>query len=121
MAQNTRKASSRGSSAKPKKAAAARAEKKPEPESKEVQFHGLKLELPDRLPETVMFDITDIESGVQMDDPRPIFRLLRSVVGGDQFVAIRNQIEIESLPVGESVMDLMKDVLAEYGLTSGES
>lgn len=121
MAQNTGKASSRGSSAKSKKAAAARAEKKPESKPKEIQFHELTLTLPERLPETVMFDITDIESGVQMDDPRPIFRLLRSVVGGEQFVAIRNQIEIETLPVGEAVMELMKDVLAEYGLTSGES
>lgn len=125
MANTGKTAGSRGGK---KKVAAARAEAaskngKPdqEPEVKGIKYHKLELRLPDSLPETVMFDITDMEAGVATDDPRPVFRLLRSVLGPDQFVSVRNIIESENLTVGDEVIELMKDVLAEYGLTAGES
>lgn len=121
----TRKAASRGAKSKAKKpstSTAARAEtngKKDGPAI--VKFHNLELELPEKLPETVIFDITDLEAGVSMEDPRPMFRLLRSVVGPEQFLAIRHVLEAEQLSVGEEVLALMSDVLGEYGLSAGES
>lgn len=125
MAQTTRKkpAAKRGGKSK-STAVAARAEnsKKSKDEGpRKVMFGNLELELPERLPETILFDITDIEAGVEMTDPRPVFRLLRSVVGPEQFTAIRNKIAAEELSVGDEVIDLMGKVLAEYGLTTGES
>ena len=90
-------------------------------DKKTAMFGNLELELPENLPETILFDITDIEAGVEMEDPRPIFRLLRSIVGPEQFTAICNKIEADQLSVGDEVMDLMGKVLSEYGLTTGES
>lgn len=81
----------------------------------------MELDLPSSLPETILFDITEMEIGFSSDDPRPIFRLLRTLLGPQQFTAIRNKIEVDELSVGEEVVTVMQEALAEYGLTAGES
>lgn len=97
------------------KAAAARAEKKPAP--RKLTWKGLKLELPPELPDTLLFDITEMEAAG--DSGLAAFRMLRSLLGQDQFLQVRNALdrkEIEPLDIA----DLFEAVLAKYGLTSGE-
>jgi hypothetical protein len=89
------------------------------PEPPQIEWRNLVLVLPDTLPATIMFDFVELEAAG--GDPRPIFRLLRTLLdGSDQFLAVRNEI-IESDDVGEIVDELLELIFTEYGLGMGES
>lgn len=105
-----------GKTAAPDKAAAARSERKPKP--KKLTFKGLKLTLPPELPETILFDFVDLEDAG--NNPIPMFRLLKSVLGDEQFLALRHAnangtVQAEDLP------ELLEVIFGKYGLTPGES
>lgn len=110
MAEKTAKEST------PDKAAAARAERKPK--TKKLKFKGLDFTLPAELPETILFDFAEIEAAE--DNPMPLFRLIRSILGSEQNTALRNAIGNGTL-AAEDLPELIAKVFDKYGLTPGES
>jgi hypothetical protein len=109
----------RKAAAKPDKAAAARAETTPEPRT--VEFDGLTLTLATDFPEEIFFDMIESEASQAEGNPGNEYivnlRLLRSLVGPDQFTDIRHRFGRNP----EKVVDLVNAVLEQYGLTMGES
>jgi hypothetical protein len=101
----------------PDKAAAARAERKPK--EKKLRFKGLNFTLPPELPETILFDFIALEGAE--DDPRPLFRLIESVLGTSQMVALRNAIARSDKVTMEDIPPLIEAIFGKYGLTPGES
>jgi hypothetical protein len=104
--------------AAPKKAAAARAEKNAE--AKVVDFRGLKLHLPAKLPGTLLFDLADLESG---NDLRGTMEFIKSLVGAGQYQAIRNKVAEDDIPLDEVdgvLLKLLEDILESSGLSQGE-
>jgi hypothetical protein len=104
--------------AAPKKAAAARAEKKDE--TKAVDFRGLKLHLPAKLPGTILFDLADLEAG---NDLRGTMEFIKSLVGAGQYQAIRNKVAEDGIPLDEVdsvLLKLLEDILQASGLSQGE-
>ncbi len=100
----------------PSKAATAKAEK--QPKAKKLTFGGLKLTLPPELPETILFDFTEIEAAG--DSPMPLFRMLRSILGPEQFVQLRNAIDSKNIEAGK-LDGLVEAILGKYGVSTGES
>jgi hypothetical protein len=99
------------------KAAAARAEKQ-QPESKTVTFDGITLTLPDEMPDEILFDMIEGEaSNGAVSEYIICLRILRSLVGPDDFMTIRHRIGREP----DKVMKLVDDAIEQYGLTLGES
>ena len=96
-------------------AKAARAEAKPEP--KTAKWNGLTLELPDAMPSTMLFDVVEYEAS-DGDDPTPLLRLLRELVGPEQFQQIRYRIPRDD--DGTAVAGAMQAVFEPYGMTPGK-
>ncbi len=99
-----------------KGSAAVRAEKA---KSKSVKFRGETLQLPDELPPTLLFDITEVEAAD--DNPMPVFRMLRSLLGAEQFVAVRNKIAVSENEDFADVGKLVEAIFAQYGVSAGEA
>lgn len=101
-----------------KKGAAARSEKNGKP--KTVNFRGLKLKLPAKLPGTILFDLADLESG---NDLRGTMEFLKSLVGAEQYQAIRNKVAEDEIGIDEVdtvLLSLMESILESSGLSQGE-
>jgi hypothetical protein len=101
----------------PKTGAPSRA-KKDQPKS--VDFRGLKLKLPAKLPGTILFDIAEIEAG---KDLKGTMEFLRSLVGDGQYEAIRAKVAEDAIPFSDVIDVLEKlvgDILDEGGLGLGE-
>lgn len=114
---------SKASAALAEREAAKAAEAGEKPPAKSVEFHGLTLALPDELPDTLLFDIVEIEASGT--NPIPLLRFLRSLLGPEQFVALRNvtgeNANGDAEAFGNSIAELVADVFAQYGVTPGES
>lgn len=95
--------------------AAARAEKSPK--EKSLTFNGVKFKLPPTLPDTILFDMVEVEA--QGASPLPMFRMLRSILGQEQFGALREAVETETIPA-EELDRFIESVFAKYGVTPGE-
>ena len=104
-----------------RKAAAARAEKQTEPDPNVLEFEGLTLRLPTEFPEEIFFDMIESEAsqaeGNGANEYLVNLRLLRSLVGPDQFTEIRHRFGRDS----DKVVALFDAVLEKFGLTMGES
>lgn len=99
------------------KAAAATAEV--EPEAKELEFKGLDFVLPAELPETIFFDLSAFETAEA--DPRPVFRLLGSILGDQQTLQLRNAVaQRDDLSLGD-LMPLIETIFDQYGMSPGEA
>jgi hypothetical protein len=101
-----------------RKGAAARAEKKPK--AKTVEVCGLTLTLPKVLPGSALFDIADAEMG---NDLRGTMGLLGSILGADQYQALRTKIAEDGLDIDQTqqaLEGLVDGVLVAYGLSAGE-
>ena len=97
---------------------AARAEKKGD--AKTVDFRGLELKLPATLPGTLIFDFADIESGNEL---RGTMEFLKSLVGAEQYQAIRNKVAEEGISfedVEGALQGLIEEILDSSGLSQGE-
>lgn len=108
-----------GSGSTRKRGAAARAETNGQP--RVVDFRGLELKLPPELPGEVIFDIADLETAT---GPGPFVRMLGSLLGPDQLLAVRAKIAEEKIPLAEAettLIGLIHDSLDKYGLSMGES
>lgn len=100
------------------KTAAAVAVAEVDGETRDFEFEGIMLIIPAELPPSLMFDLIEAEaddgatSSYMLD-----LRMLRQIVGGEQFLLLRNRIGNEPPKVSE----LITKLLAEYGLSAGES
>lgn len=89
-----------------------------------VRWRKLELVVPARLPLAVAFDLAEAEEDSGGLDQQTLFRVLRAVLGRDQFRQVRNAIADESISIDEGVdvlLDLFQTVTASYGLSPGES
>lgn len=94
-------------------------EVEPEPQPKTAKFGELELSLPDKLPSTILFDLTTLE--LAGDDPMPAYRLLQSMLGMEQFIHVRNIVaQEEGEDDGSSVGELLNAIFDQYGLSLGE-
>jgi hypothetical protein len=95
------------------KAATAKAEV--EESGKSVKWQGLTLTLPDELPESVVFDMVEMEaSGNGMS----VLRTLRTLLGPRQFNEVRYK--LEELGADANSDALFDDIFPQYGMTLGE-
>lgn len=101
------------------KPAAARREKKEEKAT--VDFLGLNIEVPAKLPGSILFDIADLEMG---RDLRGTMEFIKSLIGEDAYDAIREKVreaELDIDEVPEKLIGLLEDILDKAGLSVGES
>lgn len=112
------KAKESKSTAARKKAAVARSQKKDA--AKTVDFRGLTLHLPAKLPGTILFDLADLEAGRDLSGT---MEFIKSLVGAGQYQAIRSKIGEDNIPLDEVedvLLKLLESVLEASGLGSGE-
>lgn len=103
--------------AAPKSGAASRA-KKDQPKS--VDFRGLDLKIPAKLPGTILFDIAEIEAG---RDLKGTMEFLRSLVGDGQYEAIKAKVAEEAISfpdVIDVLQGLVEEILDQAGIGLGE-
>lgn len=86
-------------------------------ENKTVDFREITLTLPPELPATLLFDVTELEVAGQ--NPMPVFRLLRSLVGPDQFAEIRNALNPDDDAMS-LIDELLGSIFGAYGIELGE-
>jgi hypothetical protein len=94
-------------------ASAARAEKSPK--QKKYEFNGVKFVLPPLLPDTIMFDIVDMESGNAV----VVFRTLKSILGSEQFYALRQAVDDQTIKA-EELDTFIEGLFEKYGVSPGE-
>jgi hypothetical protein len=100
---------------KPKKAAAAKAEKAPT--ERTVQWEGLTLTLPAELPDAVLLDLALVQGG---DDPTSTFEMLMTMIGEGQLRLVRNKVKSDENVSLENVAELIHQIFEEYGTSEGE-
>lgn len=88
-----------------------------DPQPKQVTFREVTLDLPEDLPGTILFDLTELEAS---GNAMAVYRMLRSVLGPEQFATVRNQMTADD-NVGELIDGLFDEVFGAYGITVGES
>lgn len=104
----------------PKKGAAARSESKAK--AKTVDFRGLKLTLPTKIPGTLLWDINALAEG-DADSLAGFIDLLSSLLGAEQSRAVRNKVRDDGLDLEETftaLEELMRGVFEASGLSQGE-
>lgn len=104
--------------AAPDKGAAALAETNGKP--KAIKFRDLELTAPSKMPPTLLFDIAEIEAGD--GNIMPLFRILRSLLGPDQFTDVRNSFTDKDTDddVYGAVDKLLGELMGAYGVSLGE-
>lgn len=105
--------------AAPKGAAAATAEAQAEP--KRVQFRGIEFTLPDKMPGSLLWDFSDLES--TDDATAATMRMLESLLGRDQYLAARRKVVEDKISFDEIedvIGELMKSIFDVYGLDLGK-
>lgn len=115
---STTKAPESKSAAARKKAAAAASGK--DDKQKTVDFHGLKLVIAEEPLGTILFDIADLEGGREFIGT---MELIKSLLGREQYQAVRNKVAEEGLKLGEmedALAQLVGDILESSGLGQGE-
>lgn len=93
----------------------ARDEVADQPRQKAIELGGLRLTLPDELPEVVMFDLAIVSS-----DAMASLRLLDAILGREQYLAVRDEFARDPEKLSGDLAGFLDKVAAEYGLTSGE-
>jgi hypothetical protein len=88
------------------------AEEKP---LKTAKIGELELDLPDELPPAIIFDLVELEASG--DDPMPVMRTLRSMLGSEQFIALRHHVEANDVGDLNGLLDL---IFGQYGVKLGE-
>lgn len=95
------------------KGAVARTEPKAKPKS--IKWHKHEFKLPAEVPNEVALDVVTAQAGDQLAD----FRILYSILGPDQFMAVRNEVA-EDQDSAETLGKLLEDILGKYGVELGE-
>jgi hypothetical protein len=90
--------------------------------AKTVEWESLTFALPPEMPAVALMDRADMESS---NDSGAIIRLLRTVLGPEQFMAARNRVvEISNSDMSdqiEKITDLIGAVMNAYGTDEGKS
>jgi hypothetical protein len=103
-----------------KKAAAARGEKTDDP--KTIEFRGLELVVPAKVPGTLLWDFNEVLAG----DERSltgIINLIGSLVGAEQNQAVRSKVQEDGLDIEETIgalEGLLEEIFEAAGLSAGE-
>jgi hypothetical protein len=100
------------------KAAAARAEKKNENEVKTIEWQGLTLTLPEKLPEEIFLDLALVQSS---ENPGSTFEMLVTMIGEEQFRAVRHKLKTDKKVDLQDVVALSGQIFEVYGTSEGES
>jgi hypothetical protein len=108
------------------KAAAAKAEKAGGKEGHSLTWRGLNLELPADMPGDLLFSFERFEEELEAGQLRltMFLKLLKAVLGEDQFVKVREVVRREQLTaeaIQNESSDLLEEALGHYGLSLGES
>lgn len=101
-----------------KKAEAAQAETKGG--SKAVDFRGLGLEIPAKLPGSILFDLADVEAG---RDLQGTMEFLKSLIGPGQYQLVREKVVADEIGFDEVIdviQKLIEDILDAAGISEGE-
>jgi hypothetical protein len=101
------------------KPAAARAERKKA--SKTVDFRGLTITLKSKIPGSIIFDLADLEGG---KDLVGMMGILKSLIGENQFRAVRQKIdedEVDFEEIESVLIELFESIFEAAGLSLGES
>lgn len=101
-----------------KKAEASGAEAKGE--AKTVDFRGLELEIPAKLPGTILFDLADVEAG---RDLQGTMEFLKSLIGQNQYQLVREKVAADGIGFDEVIdviQKLIEDILEIAGISEGE-
>ena len=109
------------SAPKRKPGSAVRAAAGQEPEARTVEFRGLTITLPDRLPSSMLFHMVDLESDGNI---LAAFKLLRETIGADQFAEVSRLMRPDEDPIMGAftmVNELIGVVFAEMGVDAGEA
>lgn len=86
------------------------------PANKTLVWHGVDLVLPAELGAALMFDVFAVQvSG----DESALMRAIYEMVGADGWAKARQAAAEEQLPA-EAFHDLISEILAQYGMGSGE-
>jgi hypothetical protein len=114
---NPRTRSSSGTAAK-RRSTPAKARAEVASDLRTVETNGLTLTLPPAVPAEIFMDLIDAEASRGTGDAYLTeLRMLRVIVGPDQFIEIRNKVGGEP----SKVLDVLHAVLDEYGMSQGES
>ena len=128
-ASKTRRARQKPAAASKNGAAEAKAaQKEKSGDAPTIEFMGMKIVLPPKLRESVIWRFGILRE----DDFQGAARLVQSVIGQDQFALILDKLDEEEVFVDERADDdedpavspmaeLLEKALAVYGLTPGES
>jgi hypothetical protein len=99
-----------------KKAAAAKAEKENKP--KTVEFQGITLELPAKLPAAVAFEIADVEEN---GEGIGSIRILKSMIGLENYKRVKARVyDAGEADLDVALGDLIEEVAGLFGLKPGE-
>ena len=86
------------------------------PESKVLVWHGVDLKLPAELGAALMFDVFSAQVG----DDAALMKAIYEMVGPEGWAKCRKVAAEEQLPA-QAFHDLISEILAEYGMGSGEA
>jgi hypothetical protein len=107
---------SKTTAAASKKGAAARAEKNGAVE-KTIEFEGLTLTLPEKLPGEVIFALAGVN-----ENPGEIVNIVGSIIGATQLVDVRAALSGRDFEdTVTALSSLMNSAISEYGTSPGES
>lgn len=105
------------------KGKAARSEKKAAPKTRTLDFRGVKVTTPEKLPGDLAFEIGEAEvngeSGLGL-----LYRIMRTTLSPEDFEAVRNKVRELDVPFDEMetvLRELTDDILGKAGSSTGES
>jgi ribosome assembly protein YihI (activator of Der GTPase) len=104
------------------KGEAARAEKSGK--AKIVDFRGLKLKFPPKLPLSVALRSRQMQKEAKTDEAGASIGVLELLVGQEQFEAIIEKCDADGLNMDDDldvIVDLIEDVMGALGVGEGES
>lgn len=98
--------------------AARAATKKGKPES--IKYRGLTLELPEKLPGALLFDLAEMEE----DGVGAALHMLESLLGREQYKRVRAQVLADEVAFDEvegEIVELLERTLLAFGVNLGEA
>lgn len=95
-------------------------------ETKTIEFRGVELEVPSKLPKTIKFDLGQIQAQEDAGDVAfgAIYNLLHSLLGAEQMARVRQALAEEGGDFDEDPDwdgELLEAILEGAGITAGES
>lgn len=89
-------------------------------ESKSVEFRGVELSLPAKIPGALAFDLAALEDE---NTPSALIRVLKGLLGDEQTKLVRSKIVDDEVSMEEIVVvmaELLDTIIDQYGTGTGE-